>query len=134
MRLVPDQSPHKVRNQLENFIREMIPNGIIWEVKQLSADPPYVGDPDFYATQCFAKSLHETFGAEPIYQREGGSIPIATYLKDIIGINSILSGFGLPDDKIHSPNEHLNLDVFWKGLDAVIDFIFRIAEYKHENS
>jgi acetylornithine deacetylase/succinyl-diaminopimelate desuccinylase-like protein len=130
MRLVPDQSPTKVKAQLQEFIEKNIPTGMVWEVKQLSADPAYVGDPQFYATQCFAKSLENVFGIAPIYQREGGSIPIASYLKDLLGINSILSGFGLPDDKIHSPNERLNLDVFWKGIDSVIDFIYRIAEEK----
>ena len=115
-------SPKEIIKSLSIYIK--------WKIYRLTGDneTAYVTDPKFYATQCFAKSLKYVWGKEPVYQREGGSIPIASHLQNILGINSILSGFGLPDDHIHSPNERLDLDVFWMGIKAIIHFLFNITE------
>jgi acetylornithine deacetylase/succinyl-diaminopimelate desuccinylase-like protein len=67
-------------------------------------------------------------GIEPIFKREGGSIPISTHFQTILGVESILSGFSVPEDHVHSPNERLDLDLFRKGIETVIDFFFRVAE------
>jgi acetylornithine deacetylase/succinyl-diaminopimelate desuccinylase-like protein len=67
--------------------------------------------------------LKSVWHVEPIYQREGGSIPIASNIQNIIGASSILSGFGLPEDKIHSPNESMDLDMFWNGIKTVIYYL-----------
>jgi acetylornithine deacetylase/succinyl-diaminopimelate desuccinylase-like protein len=127
-RLVPNQTPEKVKDQLHEYMKQHAPNQIEWEVKQLSSDPACITDPKFYATRCFAETLQTVWGKEPIYLREGGSIPIVSHMQNILGIESILSGFGLPEDKIHSPNERMDLDVFWKGIETVIHYFFKIAE------
>jgi len=130
MRLVPNQTPRKVFSQLLQYLEENAPTGIKWEVKRLSGDSetPYVTDPNAPATQCFAEALKTVWGVSPIQQREGGSIPIASNIQNILGASSILSGFGLPDDKIHSPNESMDLDMFWKGIHAVIHYLVSVGE------
>ncbi len=128
MRLVPNQTPQKVKDQLYEYMKQHAPNQIKWEVKQLSSDPACITNPNFYATQCFAETLQSVWGKEPIYKREGGSIPIVSHMQNILGIESVLSGFGLPEDKIHSPNERMDLDMFWKGIETVIHYFFKITE------
>ena len=128
MRLVPNQKPEKIKQQLNEFLEKYFPKEINWEVKQLASDPACITDPDFYATKCFADTLETMWGKEPIYKREGGSIPIVSHFKEILGIESILSGFSLPGDKIHSPNEHMDLDLFWQGIDTVIHYLFSVSE------
>jgi len=130
MRLVPNQTPSKVYAQLVQYLEENAPAGIKWEVKRLSGDSetPYVTNPHTPEAQCFAKALKTVWGVDPIYQREGGSIPIASNMQNILGVSSILSGFGLPDDKIHSPNESMDLDMFWKGIRTVILYLTSVGE------
>ena len=127
MRLVPDQTPEKVHQQLVQYMHQNVPEAISWEVKPLTSDYPCVISRDFYATRCFAEALETEFGKKPVYKREGGSIPIVSYMRKYLGIESVLSGFSLPDDRIHSPNERLNLSLWEKGVRTVIYFINNLA-------
>ena len=128
MRLVPDQTPEHVKQQLIAYMEQNAPKGIKWEVKMLASDPASLTDLGFYATRCFAQSIQETWGIPPVYQRGGGSIPIVAHMQNILGAESVLSGFSLPEDNIHSPNERLDLDVFKKGIDTTINFLFNIGD------
>ena len=128
MRLVPDQAPEHVKQQLVAYLEQNSPKQIKWEVKMLASDPASLTDLNFYATRCFAQSIQETWGIPPVYQRGGGSIPIVSHMQKILGSESVLSGFSLPEDNIHSPNERLDLDVFKKGIDTTIHFLYSIGE------
>lgn len=128
MRLVPNQNPDKVKDKLIQYLKENAPEQISWEVRQLSSDPASITDMDFYATQSFTKTLEKIFGKKPVFKREGGSIPIVTYIQNELGLESVMSGFSIPEDRVHSPNERFDLDLFEKGIEVVIDFFFRISE------
>ncbi len=128
MRLVPNQTPEKVKIQLHEYLANNAPDGIKWEMTQLSSDPASITDMDFLPTRCLAASFEKIWGIPPVFERGGGSIPIVSHMQNSLGVESVLSGFSLPGDNIHSPNEHLDLEVYYKGIDTVIDFIFRIAE------
>ncbi len=128
MRLVPDQTPQMVNDQLNAYMKEHAPEQITWKVVQLSSDPASVADPQYFATQAFAKALKEVWGVDPIYKREGGSIPIVSHMKHFLGTESVLSGFCLPGDLIHSPNEHLHLPTWKKGIVATIRFLYNLGE------
>ena len=130
MRLVPNQTPRNVYTQLVRYLEKNAPNGIKWQLIRLSGDSetPYVTNPNAPETQCFAEALKTIWGVDPIHQREGGTIPIASNIQNILGASSILSGFGLPEDKIHSPNESMDLDMFWKGIHAVILYLIKVGE------
>ncbi len=127
-RLVPNQTPQRVKQQMEKYLNAHMPEGVVWELVQLSSDPASITDMNFYATQCLAESFEKIWGITPVFQRGGGSIPIVSHMQEALGVESVLSGFSLPEDNIHSPNEHLDLEVFYKGIDTVIDFLFRIGD------
>lgn len=131
MRLVPNQAPERVKEQLGEYLTDNAPDGITWELIQLASDPASITDLEFFATRCLAESIERVWGMAPVFQRGGGSIPIVSHMQQALGAESVLSGFSLPEDNIHSPNEHLDLEVFYKGIDTVIDFIFRIGETCH---
>ena len=80
--------------------------------------------------QAAAKAMLKTFGKEPIPVRGGGSIPIVSLFENILGINTILMGFGLDSDDIHSPNEHFGLFNFYKGIETIPFFYKYYAEMR----
>jgi acetylornithine deacetylase/succinyl-diaminopimelate desuccinylase-like protein len=128
MRLVPKQTPARVMQQLSQYMQQNAPAQVQWELKQLASDPACITDMDFYATRCFTKSLEKIMGKAPVFKREGGSIPIVTHFQNILGLESVMSGFSLPEDRVHSPNERFDLELFEKGIEVVIDFFYRISE------
>ncbi|MEL7658621.1 MAG: dipeptidase, partial [Bacillota bacterium] len=111
MRLVPNQTPKKVNEQMIQYMERNVPEQIKWDMKMLSSDPASLTEIGFPATKCFAESIEKVWGVPPVYQRGGGSIPIVSHMQEILGAESVLSGFSLPEDNIHSPNERLNLEV-----------------------
>lgn len=121
-RLVPDQKPDKVHESLKTFLRENVPGSVTWELDYLSGAPAYITDQEAPGLGRFIDALQETWGVKPVMKREGGSIPVATSMKNILDVDSIISGFGLPDDQIHSPNERLHLPTHQKGIEALIRF------------
>ena len=128
MRLVPNQDPEVVADQLRQYLTEQAPASIRWELKTFHGGKPAFCDPDTAATKAFRQALTEIWGREPILKREGGSIPIVTEMKDILGIDSVLTGFALPEDNMHAPNESLNLDVWKKGILSVIQFFYNYPQ------
>jgi len=128
MRLVPNQTPAGVLEQLTRYLQQNAPVQVSWEVKQLASDPACITDMDFYGTRALVKSLEKVMGKSPVFKREGGSIPIVTHFQNILGVESVMSGFSLPEDRVHSPNERLDLDLFGKGIETVIDFFYRISQ------
>ena len=125
-RLVPDQDPHEVHEQLLKYMRAKAPKTIRWELKLINASPPAITNLDTPAIKAMSKAMQSIWGVKPLYRREGGSIPIVSFLKDSINANSILCGFGLPEDNIHSPNERLYLPTWYKGIDSLIHFFYNI--------
>lgn len=121
-RLVPDQDPETVYESLKIFLEEKVPNTVKWELKFMSGAPAYITETKAPGVDLFIEALKATWGVEPLLKREGGSIPVATAMKNILGVDSIITGFGLPDDQIHSPNERLHLPTHRKGVAALIRF------------
>jgi acetylornithine deacetylase/succinyl-diaminopimelate desuccinylase-like protein len=85
------------------------------EIKAGHGSEPYMVSPTSPLAQASLRTLKEAFGYEPILMREGGSIPIVTQFKKVLGADSLLLGLALPDDNAHSPNEKFSLDCFEKG-------------------
>lgn len=131
MRLVPDQDPNEVHQQLIQFMKEHSPDTIRWEVTPMPGGPASYSDPHHPATQALANALETTWGTRPVYKPEGGSVPVVADMKSILGVESVLTGFGLPDDNIHAPNERLHLPTWQKGIEALIHFLHNLQEIKH---
>jgi len=114
-RLVPDQSPAKIRRLVCDHLKKICPPTVRLEIEAGHGAEAYLVSPTGAQAQAALRALKKSFGSEPILMREGGSIPIVNQFKKILGADSLLLGLGLPDDNAHSPNEKFNLDCFAKG-------------------
>lgn len=123
-RLVPDQKPEEVRDQLEAFLKANAPSTVRWELDLISVGSPSISDINLPETRALVKALKEVWGIDPVYKREGGSISVVADMQEILGIDSVLTGFGLPDDRMHSPNEKLDLPTWHKGVQSLIHFFY----------
>jgi acetylornithine deacetylase/succinyl-diaminopimelate desuccinylase-like protein len=127
-RLVANQKPADVEKQMIAYMKEHAHPGVKWEVKMISDADPSISKRDSREMLAMSKALETVWGSKPIWRREGGSIPVVAYLQDVLGAECVNTGFGLPDDRIHSPNEHLHLPTWEKGTDALIHFIYNLGE------
>ena len=127
MRLVPDQTPEAVQAQLEEYLRCNAPPTVRWEVQNLAGAPPAIVRRDTHEMGAAIRALKETFGVDPVFVREGGTIGVVGILQELTGHESILMGFGLPDDNLHSPNERLFLPNFNRGIESYIRFLYALV-------
>src|SRR6266852_2879941 len=123
IRLVPKQDPEKVVAAYKKFVRENTPAGIETEVRVLSSSPAIVVNPDHPAIDVAARAFSDILGRETVFIRSGGSIPIVGDFATHLGIPSILMGFGLPDDGLHSPNEKYKLSNYYAGIMTIAHFL-----------
>jgi len=114
-RLVPDQDPLRIAEQVEARIRALVPDGCRVEVERLHDARPVLLPVDAPATRAAAEAVRRGFGAEPVFIREGGSIPVVEAFQRILKTPVVLLGFGRPDDRAHGPDEKLSIDDFRKG-------------------
>ncbi len=128
MRLVPNQDYVKIGKLFEEHFRAIAPASVTVNVKALHGGAPYVTPTDLPAYRAAEKAVEETFGKKPLPFYSGGSIPIISGFENILGIKSVLMGFGLDIDAIHSPNESYGLDNFYKGIQTIVKFYKYFAE------
>jgi acetylornithine deacetylase/succinyl-diaminopimelate desuccinylase-like protein len=122
MRLVPNQDPEKILAAFKKFVKENTPKGITTEVRLLSYTPGLVVNPDHPAIGVAARAIGEVFGRETVFVRSGGAIPIVTDFAKHLGLSTILMGFGLPDDCLHSPNEKYKVSNYYAGIMTIAHF------------
>lgn len=128
MRLVPDQDWEEIAQLFEQHFRAIAPKSVTVEVIAHHGGEPYVTPIDNIGYLAAHKAYTTTFGVEPFPQRGGGSIPIVPLFEKILGVKSVLMGFGLDSDAIHSPNEHFGLFNFYKGIQTIPLFYRHFAE------
>jgi len=128
MRLVPNQDNEKISQMIKEHLESIAPNYIKVEVTSLHGGQGYVSPITMPAYKAAEKAYTHTFGKKPVPTRSGGSIPIISTFEDVLGIKSILMGFGLEADAIHSPNENYPLFNFYKGIETIIQFYKYYAE------
>lgn len=121
-RLVPNQDPDKVIAAFREFVAKHAPKGIQFELRVLSAGPGLVVNPDHPAIKVAAKAFSDVLGRKTVFIRSGGSIPIVGDFASHLGIPTVLMGFGLPDDGLHSPNEKYHLENYYQGIMTVAHF------------
>jgi acetylornithine deacetylase/succinyl-diaminopimelate desuccinylase-like protein len=115
MRLVPNQSPEKVRRAASAFLKRHCPSTMRIEIEGGHGAEAYMVSPQSADAQAALRALRKAFNAEPVLLREGGSIPIVNQFRRILGADTLLLGLALPDDNAHSPNEKFDLGVFANG-------------------
>jgi len=116
MRLVPDQDPKKILRLVEKYLKKICPPTVMMEFKPGHGGEPYLVSPSGPLAKAALRALKAAFNHEPVLLREGGSIPIVTEFKRILGADSLLLGLALPDDNPHSPNEKFSLESFTRGM------------------
>jgi acetylornithine deacetylase/succinyl-diaminopimelate desuccinylase-like protein len=119
MRLVPDQSSAKAARLFERHIKKIAPKGVQLTIRSLHGGEPAITPIESPGVRAAIEALKRGFGKKPLYQREGGSIPIVVQFKKILKIDTVLLGFGLPDENAHGPDEFLHLPNFYGGIRTV---------------
>ena len=130
MRLVPNQNPDKITKLFTNHFESIVPKGASVKVTPHHGGEPSVTQIDSLEYKAASLALEESFGKKPIPVRSGGSIPIVAMFEKVLGLKTILLGFGLDSDAIHSPNEHYGLYNFYKGIETIPYFYKHYAKLK----
>lgn len=128
MRLVPNQNHHEITKLFKEHLESIAPKSVKIKVTPHHGGMPYVTPTDTDSYKAAERAFEKVWGKKPIPTREGGSIPIVSLFKDILGLDSILMGFGLNSDAIHSPNESFGVENYLKGIETVALFHQYFAE------
>ncbi len=132
MRLVPDQHPEEITQLFKKHFESIAPAGVKVEVKPHHGGFPAVTPIDSDEYRAAAQAMLKTFGKDPIPARSGGSIPIVAAFEKVLGLKTVLLGFGLDSDAIHSPNEHFGINNFLKGIETIPYFYHNYAALKRK--
>jgi acetylornithine deacetylase/succinyl-diaminopimelate desuccinylase-like protein len=122
MRLVSNQDHEKIARLFTEHFLSIAPDGVKVKVTALHGGQAYVSPTESAAYLAAAKALETTFGKRPVPVYSGGSIPVIATFEKVLGIKSLLMGFGLDSDAIHSPNENFPLANLFKGIESVVRF------------
>ncbi|MEZ2446189.1 dipeptidase [Chitinophaga sp. RCC_12] len=128
MRLVPNQDWHEISDLFTKHIEAIAPKSVKVKVTKHHGGSPYVTPIDSVAFKAAHKAIHATFGKDPIPVRGGGSIPIVALFEKELGLKTVLMGFGLDSDNLHSPNERYGLANYYKGIETIPYFHKFFAE------
>lgn len=121
-RLVPDQTPEQTEKQLRAYLKQNAPKTIKWELTMINSAGAALVETDSAGVQALSKAFETVWGKKPYFKREGGSIGSVVLLQKYVGADSLLTGFGLPDDNQHSPDERMHLPTWYKGIEAFTHF------------
>jgi acetylornithine deacetylase/succinyl-diaminopimelate desuccinylase-like protein len=133
MRLVPDQSSARAAKLFEQHIKKIAPKTVSVSVRSLHGGEPAITPIDSPGVVAAVVALEKGFGKKPLYQREGGSIPIVVQFKQLLGLDTVLLGFGLPDENAHAPDEFINLDHFFGGIRTSVHFFNELPNHFNNN-
>ena len=128
MRLVPDQEPEEIGRRFVEHVQRLAPAGVRVEVQLLHGGKPMLLTTEGPYFGAAMDALAATFGKRPLRVREGGSIPVDNTFSSVLGAPVLLMGFGLPDDRLHSPNEKMAIPQFYDGIRCVVRLLDRVGE------
>ena len=127
-RLVADQKPAEVAEQLKRFLADRLPDTVTWELEPLAAAPPVLSPRDSKGITALSDAFETVWGKRPLFRREGGTVPVGAYLQELLGVDSVQTGFALPDDNAHSPNEKLDLATWFRGMEGLTHFYYNLGD------
>ncbi|MET3681933.1 acetylornithine deacetylase/succinyl-diaminopimelate desuccinylase-like protein [Alkalibacillus flavidus] len=127
-RLVPDQDPEHIVEQLTKHVHANAPVGVDVSVTPFDKGKPYVTPFDHPVIQKAAQAYETVYQNDTAYIRGGGSIPIVAELDRILNVPVVLMGFGLPDENLHAPNEHFHLENFDQGMETLVRYMYLLGE------
>lgn len=129
MRLVPDQNPKEIARLFSSYFASLAPDTVKVKVEEHHGGFASMTDLDFYGLKAGAKAFEEVYDKEVLFSREGGSIPIVADFKKVLGVESILMGFGLTSNAIHSPNENFAVKDFYRGIKTSARFFEILPDF-----
>ena len=118
-RLVANQDPEKVFGLIARYVEAVAPKSVRYSIQRLGDGKPSLTPIDNPATQAAARAIEATFGAPPLYIREGGSVPVCASFESILGLSTVLFGFTPPDGQFHAPNEWMWMSNYETGIEAI---------------
>ena len=130
-RLVPDQNPEKIKVEFERAMRDRLPPGVMARFAYHGCSPGVMTPHDSKAAKLAAEAVEIGFGGAPAFIREGGSIPVVGLFKQVLNVDTLLVGFGLPDDRLHSPDEKFDLAQFYAGQRTAAALYERLSKLPH---
>ncbi len=128
MRLVPEQEPQKIGRLFREYVEEIAPDDVRVEISELHGAQPVLIDVKGPIAETAMAAQEEIWGAYPVLVRDGGSIPIVATFAEVLEVPILLVGFGLPDDRLHSPNEKFNISQFYNGIRTIVRILDRVGE------
>ena len=118
MRLVPDQNPDTIAALFETYLKKICPKSVELTITRMHGGNPWMTEFDNQYVRAAGRAIERGFGQVPVFNREGGSIPVVATFQQELGVPSVLFGIGLPDENAHAPNEKLDLGNFHNGIVA----------------
>ncbi len=129
MRLVADQKAADIARLFERHLKKIAPKTVRLAVRYIHGGEAALTPIDSPGVKAAVTALEKGFGKKPLYQREGGSIPIVVQFKELLGLDTVLLGFGLPDENAHAPDEFINLDNFFGGIRTSVHFFNELPNH-----
>jgi acetylornithine deacetylase/succinyl-diaminopimelate desuccinylase-like protein len=127
-RLVPDQDPNAVHDSVMDYLARALPPTVRWETSKCEGFPASLTDRNSAGVRALTSAMEQVWGRSPLFCRSGGSIAAVGQIQEILGLDSVLTGFALPDAQMHGPNEKLHLPTWEKGIEALVRFFYLLAE------
>jgi acetylornithine deacetylase/succinyl-diaminopimelate desuccinylase-like protein len=125
-RLVPDQDPNQVEKQMRAYLKANAPKTVKWELIKFAGSKASISELDTPWVSALDRALNQVWSRKTVFKREGGSVPIVIMFQKLLGIDSVLTGFGLPDDNLHAPNEKFHIPTWYKGIETFVHFFFNL--------
>ena len=129
MRIVPDQRSTDIEKLFTAHIKRIAPKTVSVDVRSLHGGEPAITPIDSWGVQAAVAALQQGFGRKPLYTREGGSIPIVVQFKNILKLDTVLLGFGLPDENAHAPNEFIDKENFFGGIRTCVHYYHELPKF-----
>ena len=126
-RLVPGMTPDETFRKYKDFVEQICPKGVSCEVRMIHSGDPIVVSTDNEYIRAAAAAMKDVWGKDTVYVRGGGSIPIVGDFVRVLGVPTVMMGFGLPDDNLHAPNEKFHVANFHRGIESIIGFFERVG-------
>jgi len=127
-RLVPDQQPSDVYQQMQAYLEAHAPKSIRWTLTPMHGGPAALSNRNSIYIKALSQAIETVWHKPPVFKREGGSVPVVLDFQHILGVETVNTGFSMLDDNMHSPNEKLHLPSWYRGIDSFIHFYFNLAQ------
>ncbi|NIS80777.1 MAG: M20/M25/M40 family metallo-hydrolase [Anaerolineales bacterium] len=128
IRLVPDQTVEEMHQKLRHHVAENAPQTITWELTFVAGYGPAYTERSSPAIRALSRAIETVWGVPPLFSRDGGGIPAAVWIEQVLGVPSLLTGFASPVDNLHGPNERVHLPSLERGVETLVHFFYELAE------